>query len=289
MTKRPGTAGAAVALVVLGLWASEARAFDVIAHRGASAHAPENTLAAFQAAIAQGAEHLELDVQLSRDGEVVVFHDRDLREKTGVSGAVGDHPWSVLRGLDLAPWFHRAHPTAPPARGATTLARLDEVLARFGAAPRYHVELKGSSPALPERAIGVVRGHALLERVRITSFQLEQLLRARGAQAGLSLCWLLPRTSKMPVDLDPSERHAWRREQIGRARDHSIAQVGIPALELDRALVRYANDRGVDVRAWRVADLTALAAARDAGASGATVDWPGRALEWLATSGDAPR
>ncbi len=271
------------------LLAPDAPGFDVIAHRGASAHAPENTLASFDAALAQGTTHLELDVQLSRDREVVVFHDRDLAEKTGTPGAVGEHSWSALRRLDLAPWFRAEHPDAAPIAGETTLANLDAVFGRFGSAPRYHVELKGRDPALPGRVVELIREHGLRDRVRLTSFHLEQLLRAREAEPSVPLCWLLPRAGRMPVEGGAEARDTWRRARIEEAAELRIGQVGIPALEVDRELVVFAGERGVDVRAWRVPDLAALAAARDAGVSGATVDWPARALEWLESGDDASR
>ena len=71
--------------------------FRVIAHRGASAYAPENTLPAFERALELGASEVELDVQLSRDGALVLFHDRTLDGKTNLSGAVRDHTADALR------------------------------------------------------------------------------------------------------------------------------------------------------------------------------------------------
>ena len=80
-------------------------AFRLIAHRGASAHAPENTVAAFETAVALGSEEVELDVRFSGDGEVVVFHDHELQRKTALSGPVRHYPAEVLEQVDLGPWF----------------------------------------------------------------------------------------------------------------------------------------------------------------------------------------
>lgn len=81
----------------------------MIADRGASLEAPENTFAAFDKAQQQGAVGLQAEVQLSKDGRVVLFSDETLFEKTGAAGSVKDHDLSELSKLDLAPWFARTH------------------------------------------------------------------------------------------------------------------------------------------------------------------------------------
>lgn len=77
----------------------------IFAHRGASAHAPENTLAAFELALAQGADGIELDVKLSADGEVVVIHDPTVDRTTGAYGRVKDLTLADLRSLDAGSSF----------------------------------------------------------------------------------------------------------------------------------------------------------------------------------------
>lgn len=77
----------------------------VIAHRGASGDAPENTLQAFEHAVSLGADGIELDVQLTRDGEVVVIHDETLERTTTGSGSIHSHTFAELRTLDAGSWF----------------------------------------------------------------------------------------------------------------------------------------------------------------------------------------
>ncbi|HEX71926.1 MAG TPA: hypothetical protein ENN65_01215 [Candidatus Hydrogenedentes bacterium] len=80
-------------------------AIDVIAHRGASAYAPENTLAAFQGAIDMRADWFELDCRLSRDGHVIILHDHDLKRTTNCEGTVADKTLAELKTLDAGSWF----------------------------------------------------------------------------------------------------------------------------------------------------------------------------------------
>lgn len=105
------------------------RPVRVIAHRGASAYAPENTLPAFRRALELGTEEVELDAQLSRDGVVVAFHDRSLERKTSGRGRVRDHEWEALRALEIGTWFDAAHPEASARYAGTRLASLAEIFA----------------------------------------------------------------------------------------------------------------------------------------------------------------
>lgn len=99
----------------LGTDSSDAAAILVVAERGASEAAPENTLAAFDKAQDLGALGVRLDVQLSKDGQVVVFADDTLDAKTMLRGNLRDHTWAELASVDLAPWFARGHGTSASA------------------------------------------------------------------------------------------------------------------------------------------------------------------------------
>ena len=79
--------------------------FTVIAHRGASAYYPENTLVSFEGAITLGADMVEIDVQLTSDGKVIVFHDEKISRCTNGRGRVADHTLAELQKLDAGRWF----------------------------------------------------------------------------------------------------------------------------------------------------------------------------------------
>ncbi|MDE6202594.1 MAG: phosphatase PAP2 family protein, partial [Lachnospiraceae bacterium] len=85
--------------------AVESRLPAIIAHRGYSSEFPENTLAAFEGALDIGVDYIELDVQLTKDGQAVIFHDDDLKRITGVEGRVSEYTYDELRGLDAGSWF----------------------------------------------------------------------------------------------------------------------------------------------------------------------------------------
>lgn len=121
----------------------------VVAHRGEALRAPENTIAALELAVQAGADAVELDVQVSRDGVPVVIHDQRLDRTTTGSGPVRERYWSELRELDAGSWF-------APRYGGERIPALEEVLA--WAADRgtsLLVELK-THPALDPDAVGAV-------------------------------------------------------------------------------------------------------------------------------------
>ena len=106
----------------------------IFAHRGASAHAPENTLASFELAVTQGAEAIELDAKLTADGQIVVFHDQTVNRTTNGSGKVLELPLAALKELDAGHWFDTSFQ-------GITIPTLEEVFEAVGRKIFINVEL----------------------------------------------------------------------------------------------------------------------------------------------------
>jgi glycerophosphoryl diester phosphodiesterase len=155
----------------------------VFAHRGGAGLRPENTIAAVDHAVALGADGIELDVRLSRDGEVVVFHDETLERTTSGSGPVHALSASELARLDAGFAFapERGHPFRGHGIG---VPRLDEILRRHEGLLCI-VELKGVSPELGRAAVDVVRRAGALDRVCFGGYERGTLRAARQADAGV--------------------------------------------------------------------------------------------------------
>jgi glycerophosphoryl diester phosphodiesterase len=173
----------------------------IIAHRGASAYAPENTLAAFELAVRQKADAIELDAKLTIDGHVVVFHDQTTDRTTGVQGRIIDSKLADLRRLDAGSHFDVAYRGEP-------IPTLNEVFDLVGRHTYINVELTNyASPTdrLPEKVAGIVLKHNLTERVMFSSFNPIALIRVRRA---------LP---QVPIGLLalPGRQGAWARSWIG--------------------------------------------------------------------------
>lgn len=147
----------------------------LVGHRGAMAVAPENTMAAFEAGLAGGADILELDVQLTADGQVIVFHDTDLSFKTGVAGQVSDYTADFLRTLDAGRYFHEHF-------SGLRMPLLDEVLAWAKGRVALMVELKHGprfNPALDRSTVALIEKHEMVDDVILTSFDQFALRRVK--------------------------------------------------------------------------------------------------------------
>lgn len=145
----------------------------VAAHRGARIQAPENTIAAFRAALRAGARALELDVHLTCDKRVVVIHDATVDRTTNASGPVAARSAEQVRALDAGSWF-----SADTA--GQRVPFLEEVVELTRGRARLHIELKGErAEALAERVVATTRRLGAADRVVIMSSDLDAALAAR--------------------------------------------------------------------------------------------------------------
>ena len=161
----------------------------IFAHRGASSHAPENTLAAFQLAIDQGAKAIELDVQLTLDQEVVVFHDVRLQRITNGTGKVMDLTLQEIKELSTGISFS-------PAYQSQSIPTLEEVLDYLPNDIFINIEMKNlHSPLndLPDKIASIVTANNAQNRVLISSFNTVALLKMSLANSSLPLGLLLRR------------------------------------------------------------------------------------------------
>ena len=143
----------------------------VFAHRGASMHAPENTLPAFNLALEQGADALEFDVQLSADKAVVVLHDQTLDRTTNGTGRASDQNLEYLKTLNAGEAYGSAF-------SELKIPTLEDVLENFGTSTIYNIELKNfqtPSNDLPDRVASIIKNSKLTDRVLFSSFNLVAL------------------------------------------------------------------------------------------------------------------
>jgi len=163
----------------------------VIAHRGASADAPEHTIAAFELAISQGAEGIELDVHLSKDDQLVVIHDFTLDRTTEGFGPVRARTVRELKRLDAGGWRGDAF------RGQR-IQTLHEVLERFRERTAFWVEVKGGTdvyPGIEERVLSAIEVYDVVERTLVQSFDDTVLRRIRNLNDAARVGSVITRTT----------------------------------------------------------------------------------------------
>jgi glycerophosphoryl diester phosphodiesterase len=161
----------------------------IIAHRGSSQAAPENTLPAISKAIRDGADAIEIDVQLTKDGQVVVIHDEWLTRTTNGKGFVCNSTYSALENLDAGSWYSSSFK-------GTKIPLLEEVLGLLNETPiQLHIELKNNLipyPGMELKVIELVLKYGLEDQVVLSSFRKDSLTicqqLAPYIRRGL-LCW----------------------------------------------------------------------------------------------------
>lgn len=199
----------------------------IIGHRGASADAPENTLAAFGLAAEQGAHGIEFDVRMSADGNVVVMHDATVDRTTAGTGAVARMTTEDLRALDAG--LGQPVPT------------LDDVFQTFGPALLYNVELKGCGlwgRGLEEAVADRIAAYHLQNQVVVSSFNPLCVRRARSALSQstmVALVWAYGPRWLSHLGLQAEADHPYHRK-------------------VDEAYISWARRQGLRVHVWTVDD-----------------------------------
>ncbi len=245
-----------------------------MAHRGASAHAPENTLAAFDLAVRLGAPILELDVRFTRDREIVVMHDATLDRTTDGRGRVCDHTWEEIARLDAGYRFERSGLTLFRDRGQR-VPRLAEVLEAFPEVG-LNIELKdrGMTRAVLD-AVGDQARVVLAAHDQVTMAELA----AEQPRCGLSLSFVEARAVVLGAYVGRVPAR-WRGRALQIPPRHP--RFGFGRLPIaTRRVVRAAHDAGIEVHLWTVNDAGEAARWLDLGIDGLFTDDPAALLPVL--------
>ena len=177
----------------------ELRDVEVFAHRGAAGKAPENTMAAFKQAIADKADWIELDVQESKDGVVVVIHDSDIMKLAGVSPKIWESTLEELQKIDIGSWFD-------PKFAGEKIPTLKEVLQEVKGKVKVLIELKyyGHDIALEQKVVDIVEEMGMCKEVAVMSLKPGQVKKIKALrpewESGILLSKVVGDISKMDVD-----------------------------------------------------------------------------------------
>ncbi|MBC7252060.1 MAG: glycerophosphodiester phosphodiesterase [Anaerolineae bacterium] len=213
------------------------------AHRGASAYAPANTLSAFRLAAELGADGVELDVQLSRDGEVVVIHDFTVDATTNGSGPVAHKTLAELQALDAGSWFD-------PAFAGEHIPTLQEVMDAVGHRLLLNIEIKLPftlrNTGLEAEVVRLIEDNNLLSRVIVSSFHPLALRRVKALNRRIPTGLLY--AHNLPIYL----RRAWFAPLVPHEARHPDFTLVTPAY------VRTMKARGYRINVWTVDDPTEM-------------------------------
>lgn len=230
---------------------------DVIAHRGASGGAPENTLAAFELAYTDGADWIELDVQENAEGTVVVMHDSDFMKQALSPLKVHEATNDELRALDIGSWFD-------PSFSAQRVVTLREVLEWAKGRIRVVIELKdyGHDVELEQRVVDIVESTGMTDDVIFMSLKLGQMEKLG--------------------ELRPD----WTRGLLNTASLGDLTRLDLDFLALNaaaatRSQISRAHRRGMKVYVWTVDDPVQMSMMLSRGVDGIITDVPAEARKVL--------
>jgi glycerophosphoryl diester phosphodiesterase len=246
----------------------------IIAHRGASAHAPENTRAAFRRALEDGADGLEFDVRLASDGVPVVIHDATLKRTAGRDGEVASLSSAALAEIDVGSWFNRRRPARARAvyadeRIPTLAGVLDEFAPRSRA---LYVELKcdrADASALAAAVVEVLRARPeAAGRSVVESFALEVVAEVKRLAPGLRTAALFERSLR--------RRPLTARQMCARALAHGADEIALQRTLATRRAVALARAAGLPTVVWTVDHPSWAGRARELGLRAIITNEPAR-------------
>jgi glycerophosphoryl diester phosphodiesterase len=230
----------------------------VIAHRGASGHAPENTLAAFRRAVTCGAGFIETDLHLSRDAHFVAIHDETLERTTNGQGLVHDHSLADLRRLDAGSWFGSefADERIPTLDEIFEFSRQNDVV--------FYLELKlagtwGAQHAL----VSALRQSGEIPRAVVMSFDPRVLVSLRRSEPTLMTALLYDGTLAEPFE---------------QALSSGVRQIAARSDLVTPALLKEARSRDLQLVCWTVNHPAQMRALVAAGVDGIISDYPDRVV-----------
>ena len=254
-----------------------------IGHRGASGYAPEHTFAAYDLALRQGADYIEQDLQLTRDGVLVVMHDETLdrtarptaeSEPGDCTGLVREKTLAQIKTCDVGSWFNEAYPQyAEEEYVGLKIPTLEEVFARYRNSTAYYIETKSpeSAPGMEEELLRLMDEYGLREpaadrwQVLIQSFSPASLQTIHAEDPSLPLIQLFSASESsetIQARLDATASYA---VGIGPSKD-----------DIDTALVEAAHSRCLDLHPYTVNEPAEMRSLIEIGVDGMFTNFPDR-------------
>jgi len=254
----------------------------VIGHRGAAGSHPENTLAAFEAALAQGAHILESDIHSSADGVPVLLHDPGVDRVTEHTGQAADLLWAELSTLDAGHHFVDASGAFPYRDQGHHIPSLEQAFQCFPDA-RFNLEIKCPEPTTTRATLELVERYGRAERTLLTAGEDEGMRCLRKAASSF------PNGPALGASLGEIVA------AISSALGDGPMPNGVMALQIPaefggrplvtRALVEHAHANEVAVHVWTINTLEEIEALLELGVDGIVTDLPGQMHEWLGRHG----
>ena len=227
------------------------------AHRGASEYAPENTLSSFYLGLLQGANGIETDVQRTKDGFLVLFHDDTLDRVTDGRGKLSDYTLEELIRFKVY-----GNSTIDFSDCIVTLREFLEKFASYDI--NFAIELKGDG--VEEDTLSLVKEFGILEKTTFTSFNFDYIKKIKELDKTARVGWL----TKNPGEKEIEELLNISGEEMAPQAEH-----------ITEDMIKALRDKGLGIRAWGVANVAVMKKMCDMNVDGMTVNFPDRLFEYL--------
>ncbi len=273
--RRAGAVVAVLSGLALAVTSTPAQAAtdgpDVIAHRGSSGMAPENTAAAIDLAVRQRADHVEIDVQRTKDGKLVNFHDCTMERTTDVedlypgrpSYRVSDFTWNELRRLDAGSWFHDDYAGEPIITLDTVIRHIQHtrtgLLAEISPCSQYGTTIATDLADDLNGKPGYVRKALARRQLAVQSFETDDARTFHTAQPHIPIGIL---DADRPTDTELVELSQW------------ADQINPQYTVTDQTLVDRVHQLGMDINVWTVDEPGAIRKMAALGVDGIITDYP---------------
>ncbi|MCU5068032.1 glycerophosphodiester phosphodiesterase [Bacillus pacificus] len=215
-----------------------------IAHRGASAYAPEHTIAAYTLGQQLKGDYIEIDLQMTKDGYLVAMHDETLNRTTNGTGLVKEHTLEEIKQLNAGSTYNKKYPNlAKKEYENAKVPTLEEVIEVFGHDANYYIETKSPDeyPEMEEKLLEIINHYEIQDKVIIQSFSEESLQKIHNLNVNIPLVQLL--SYKKAVQLTELEIKKYKTYCIG---------LGMNYKYIDSAYVKKIKKQGLEVHPFTV-------------------------------------
>lgn len=228
------------------------------AHRGASSYAPENTLRSFYLGLEMGANGIETDIQQTRDGKLVLFHDDTLERIVGVQGRISDYSYDELMQMDFGRFLGDTYANEK-------IVTLEDFLRYFGN-KGLHLSLEIKQTGVEEASLQLVRQYAQNSHVIFTSFLWESIVALRQCSQEAKIGYLT---------------YCINDEVLNLLEWHRIEQICPDISQTNASQVALAKSRGFSVRFWGIKNEALMMKALSLDGEGMTVNFPDKLVAAL--------
>ncbi|XPD22912.1 glycerophosphodiester phosphodiesterase [Bacillus haimaensis] len=240
-----------------------------VAHRGASGHAPEHTITSYKMGEKMHGDYIEVDLQMTKDGQLIAMHDETLDRTTNGTGQVKDHTLEEIKKLDAGSWFNEKYPEkANPAYKGLKVPALEEVFQQFGKNANYYIETKSPEvyPGMEEALIELVNKYGIdKDTLLVQSFSPASLTKMNQIDPTVKLVQLMWYTS--PAAISDAELMSIKEYAIG---------IGPNSSMIDQEYVQKTVQNGLEIHPYTVNEKEEMKKLIQWGVTGMFTNFPDR-------------